>query len=75
MLAGAGRHPRQRAGLQAFQGLLSLNGVDCRHLDRFSYGDVTYDGSTDSTDVASLDVDGTPIQDQLSSANCIQSLP
>jgi alkaline phosphatase D len=63
------------AGLQAFQGLLSLNGVDCRHLDRFSYGDVSYDSSSDSTDVASLDVNGNPIQDQLSSANCGQSLP
>jgi hypothetical protein len=42
---------------------------------RFSYGDVSYDGSADSTDGASLDVDGNPIQDQLSSANCVQSPP
>jgi hypothetical protein len=69
---GAGRHPRQRAGLQAFQGLLGLNGVDGRHLDRSPYGDVSYD---DSADVASLDVNGNPIQDQLSSANCLQSPP
>jgi hypothetical protein len=74
-LAGAGRHPRQRARLQAFLGLLSLNGVDCRHLDQFSYGDVSYDGSADSAAVASLDVDGNPIQDRLSSASCVQSLP
>jgi hypothetical protein len=51
----------QRAGHQAFQGLLSLNGVDCRQLDQFSYRDVSYDGSADSIDVASLDVDGNPI--------------
>jgi hypothetical protein len=62
------------AGLQAFQGTLTLNGVDCRHLDLFSYGDVSYDSSTDSTDLASLDVNGNPIQDQRSSANCVQSL-
>jgi hypothetical protein len=49
--------------------------VDCRHLDQFSYGDVSYDSSADSTDVASLDVNGNPIQDQLSSANRVQSLP
>jgi hypothetical protein len=39
------------------------------------YRDVSYDGSVDSIDVASLDVDGNPIQDQLSSANRVQSLP
>jgi hypothetical protein len=49
--------------------------VDCRQLDQFSYRDVSYDGSADSIDVASLDVDGNPTQDQLSSANCVQSLP
>jgi alkaline phosphatase D len=63
------------AGLQAFQGLLTLNGVDCRHLDQFSYGDVTYDSSSDTTTVASLDVDGGPIQDQLSAASCSATVP
>jgi hypothetical protein len=36
---------------------------------------VRYDGSADSTAVASLDVDGNAIQDRRSSANCVQSLP
>jgi hypothetical protein len=36
---------------------------------------VSYDSSPDSTDVASLDTNGNPIQDQLSSANRVQSLP
>jgi hypothetical protein len=46
--------------------------VDGRHLDRSPYGDVSYD---DSADVASLDVNGNPIQDRRSSANRVQSPP
>jgi hypothetical protein len=69
---GAGRHPRQRAGLQAFQGLLASTGWTAGTWTSSPYGDVSYDGSAD---VAPLDVNGNPIQDQLSSANCLQSPP
>ena len=61
-LAGAGRHPRQRAGLQAFQGRRSLNGVDADTWTRSLLRRRELQRSTDSTDLASLDVNGNPIQ-------------
>ncbi len=60
-----GGGPLGDLGVFAFNVLLDTVGVDCRHLDAFSYGLVEVDVSTDTATVTLKDESGAPLHDQL----------
>src|SRR3972149_566538 len=49
----------------AVQQLISVVGVDCRHLDAYSYGLVEVNALTDTATVTLKDDTGAPLHDQL----------
>jgi alkaline phosphatase D len=51
-------------GLFAVNSGLNLVGIDCRHLDKYSYGHVQYDRSTGVATVSSKDQAGAVVTDQ-----------
>jgi phosphodiesterase/alkaline phosphatase D-like protein len=53
-------------GVQVLQGLLTFDGVDCRNLDRNSYGVVQADAAAGTLSVSSRDEAGALVTDQVS---------
>ncbi len=51
-------------GLFAFNQILNIVNIDCRHLDKYSYGDYAFDKTTGTTVLTSKDSTGTVIADQ-----------
>jgi len=51
-------------GLFVFNTTLNLVGIDCRHLDKYSYGNVDVNAAADTATVSSRDQNGAVIQDQ-----------
>ena len=51
-------------GLFVFNTTLNLVGIDCRHLDKYSYGNVDVSAAGDTATVSSRDSNGAVIQDQ-----------
>lgn len=52
-------------GVAAYQALLNILGIDCRHLDVFSYGSVNVNPATGVTTISLKDENGNIIRDQL----------
>jgi alkaline phosphatase D len=62
--------------LAAFQAIMNVDAVNCRHLNQPSWGEVTYNSTTDQAKIDSRVESGTAyVQDQFSSANCTRTLP
>jgi alkaline phosphatase D len=51
-------------GLFAFNRILNVDGIDCRHLDRYSYALVDVSAAADTATVSSRDSNGAVIPDQ-----------
>ena len=51
-------------GLFVFNVLLNQSNIDCRHLDKYSYGNVVVNAAADTAVVSSRDQNGAVIQDQ-----------
>jgi alkaline phosphatase D len=51
-------------GLFAFNSALDLTGIECRHLDKYSYGILNYDKSAGTATVSSKDQAGAVVHDQ-----------
>ena len=51
-------------GLFVFNQVLNLANIDCRHLDRYSYGHVDVSAAGDTATVSSRDATGAVIDDQ-----------
>ena len=51
-------------GLFVFNVTLNLAGIDCRHLDKYSYGNVDVNAAGDTATVSSRDQNGAVIEDQ-----------
>jgi hypothetical protein len=52
------------AGLTGFHSLLTLAGVNCRHLDALSYGVVEVDATAGTATITLKDATGTVVRDQ-----------
>jgi phosphodiesterase/alkaline phosphatase D-like protein len=60
-------------GLFAFNSILNVDAIDCRHLDKYSYGLVNVNAAADTATVSSRDSNGAVIADQnVSTTNCQQ---
>jgi alkaline phosphatase D len=59
--------------LVAFQAILQVDGIDCKNLNQFSWGDVQYSTTANTTAIASRDVNGAPILDGVTP--CVNTLP
>lgn len=62
------------AGLEGFHALLNLTGVDCRHLNAFSYALVEVDASAGTTTVALKDDAGVLSDQQNPAIACIKTI-
>jgi phosphodiesterase/alkaline phosphatase D-like protein len=51
-------------GLFVFNVTLNTAGIDCRHLDRYSYGHVSANAAADTATVSSRDANGAVVPDQ-----------
>jgi hypothetical protein len=60
--------------LAAQQAIHRFLGVQCRHLDAYSYGLVQVDAATGTATVTLKDAAGDVIQDQVTSASCVKRL-
>jgi len=61
-------------GLFAVNSGLNLVNIDCRHLDKYSYGHVQYDRTTGTIALSSKDQAGAVVTDQNTAVPCTQTL-
>jgi alkaline phosphatase D len=58
-------------GLFVFNVTLNTAGIDCRHLDKYSYGNVEVNAAADTATVSSRDANGAVVPDQnVANVNC-----